>query len=158
MGMIEGIDQLFLMATTLAHCMPVLFYGFVLIVASQTLVSLFLNNILLTYYLEEGSGDPSSDSKLFEYFGTFSRCMLSMLEATFGNFKSVARVLQEDASEWFVIFAVIHKLLCGFAFMGVINGIFVKETFKAAESDDLVMTVQKMKAQALHTKKMKKFF
>merc|ERR1719446_224584 len=72
--------------------------------------------------------DPTADEKetqvtetLFLYFGTFTRCLLSMFEITLGNWPPVARLLQEEASEWFVLACLAHKLTIGFAVVGVIT-------------------------------------
>merc|ERR1712046_342912 len=45
----------------------------------------------------------------------------------------------------------------GFAVIGVINGIFISETFKVAACDDTIMLLQKERAQRIHAEKMVKF-
>eukprot|EP00928_Gymnodinium_smaydae_P043323 TRINITY_DN29052_c0_g1_i2.p2 TRINITY_DN29052_c0_g1~~TRINITY_DN29052_c0_g1_i2.p2 ORF type:complete len:344 (+),score=84.34 TRINITY_DN29052_c0_g1_i2:1545-2576(+) len=45
-----------------------------------------------------------------------------------------------------------------FFFVGVINGVFMQETFKVASTNDRIMIRQKEKATKLHTKKMKHLF
>merc|ERR1712070_1236913 len=79
-------------------------------------------------------------------------------EITFANPKSVARALLEHVSEWFMLFSMVHKLTFGFSVLAVINGIFIKETSKVAESDDLIMLMQKQRAMQLHRRKMQHLF
>ena len=45
---------------------------------------------------------------LFQYFGTFPRCMLTMFQFTLGTWVPVARVLQEIVSP----FTVLGTLFC----------------------------------------------
>jgi len=61
-------------------------------------------------------------------------------------------------SEWFMIFSLLHKLTMGFAVIGVINGIFIQETFKVAACDDTLMMMQTERALKRHAKKMQVFF
>ena len=56
-----------------------------------------------------------------------------MFEITLGNWPPVARILQENVSEFYVAFSIIHKLVIGFAVIGVINGVFMQETFKVLQ-------------------------
>jgi hypothetical protein len=66
--------------------------------------------------------------------------------------------LHETVTEWFLIFSVLHKLTMGFAVIGVINGIFIQETFSVASSDDTLMLMQRQRALRVHTRKMERLF
>merc|ERR1711865_467181 len=77
--------------------------------------------------------------ELYKYFGSFSRCLLSMFELTLANWPPVTRLLQEEVSEWFMPICLIHKLTIGFAVVGVINGVILQETFKVASTDGMIM-------------------
>jgi len=155
---LQGFDPLFLMMTTLRGSLPIVFWAFVLIFSITTMVALFLNQVLVTYFLEVEGNDPVDKRNVFKYFGTFSRSVLTLFELTLGNWVPVARTLVEGVSEWFMIFSLVHKLTMGLAVLGVVNGIFIKETFNVAATDDLIMLIQKQKAQNTHAKKMKGFF
>ena len=41
--------------------------------------------------------------------------------------------------------------------IGIINGVFIQETFKVAENDDHLLLMQKERGAKLHAKKMEKF-
>merc|ERR1712039_999756 len=84
--------------------------------------------------------------------------MLSMFEMTLANWPPITRTMQENVAQWWSLFFVIHKLAVGFAIVGVINGVFMQETFKAAALDDRIMVRQKQRTAALHAKKMQIFF
>merc|ERR1719172_428822 len=99
------------------------------------MLALLLTQILFEY-LNDESISLDDRRAVFEYFGTFSRAMLSMFEITLANWPPVCRLLSENVSEYFMFFAVCHKLTIGLAVVGVINGVFMQETFKIASSGD----------------------
>merc|ERR1719210_2351035 len=81
-----------------------------------------------------------------------------MFEITLDEWAPAARILQENVSDWWVLFSITHKLTIGFAVIGVINGVFMHETFKVATSDDNIMIRHKQRALKLHTQKMQNLF
>jgi hypothetical protein len=81
-----------------------------------------------------------------------------MFELTLANWPPIIRVLAESVNEWFFLFGVVHKLTMGFALLGVVNGVFMQETFKVAAQDDTIMVRQKERQVKSHKKKMRKFF
>eukprot|EP00931_Biecheleriopsis_adriatica_P030328 TRINITY_DN17887_c0_g1_i3.p1 TRINITY_DN17887_c0_g1~~TRINITY_DN17887_c0_g1_i3.p1 ORF type:complete len:250 (-),score=58.38 TRINITY_DN17887_c0_g1_i3:36-785(-) len=145
------------MTTAMRGSLAVLFWSFVLLMVLQVMIAFFLNLVL-----ESRMTDPSLDSEerqlIFEYFGTCSRGILTMFELTLGNWPTPARVLQEHASEWYCVFSIVHKVTIGFAVIGVINGVFMQETFKVASTDDKIMMRQKERERSLHIKKMSMLF
>merc|ERR550537_2000647 len=64
--------------------------------------------------------------KVYEYFGTFTRCLLSMFEITIANWPPVTRLLSEEVSEWFMPLCLVHKFILGVAVVGVINGVVMQ--------------------------------
>merc|ERR1719498_1449333 len=127
-------------------------------------VALFLTQTLHATYFSDvyastlSGADLEKHRKLFEYFGSFTRCLLSMFELTLANWPPVTRLLSEEVSEWFMILCLIHKITIGFAVIGVINGVILQETFKVAQTDDMVMVRQKKRATAILRKKMTLLF
>lgn len=81
-----------------------------------------------------------------------------MFEITLGNWMPPCRALVENVSEWFLVFSILHKVTIGFAFLAVVNGVFIQETFKVANSHDSVMLLHKVRARKLHMKKMTALF
>ncbi|CAJ1367062.1 unnamed protein product [Effrenium voratum] len=84
---------------------------------------------------------------VYSYYGTFTRAMLTLFEITLGNFVPVTRLMMQDVSEIYVIFALIHKLVIGFAVVmehwQVITGVFVQETFSVAQTDNTIMRLRR---------------
>lgn len=79
-----------------------------------------------------------------------------MYELTLGNWTPIARYLLEDVNEVLGGAAIVFKLTMGFSVIAVINGCFIKETFKYAEQDDLLMIMAKDKDRKVHMEKMLK--
>merc|ERR1712125_100843 len=81
-----------------------------------------------------------------------------MFELTLANWPPVARLLMENISEWFMFFALAHKLIIGFAVVNVINGVFMQKTFQVASGDDQIMLSEKERGASMHRKKMTRLF
>lgn len=120
--------------------------------------ALFINQLLESAYFREDDKPLAERQQVYLYFGTFSRSMLSMTELTLANWPPICRMFQENVSELCVPCFVLHKLMIGFAVVGVVNGVFMQETFKIASTDDRIMVRQKSLAKQAHTKKMRNLF
>lgn len=156
--MIHGFDSLYLMMTAMRGSVAVLFWSFILLLVAQIMIAFLLNEVLSATYLADENAPKEDRQRVFAYFGTCSRAILSMFELTLGNWPEIARLLQDKVSEWYFLFSIAHKVTIGFAVIGVINGVFMQETFKVAGSDDKIMMRQRERERRLHTKKMKVLF
>jgi hypothetical protein len=67
-------------------------------------------------------------------------------------------VLVEDVHEALFVYAILHKIVLGFAVTGVLNGVFIQETFKVATLDDAIMVRQEHRKERTHVAKMKRLF
>ncbi|CAE6949078.1 Scn11a [Symbiodinium natans] len=154
---IQGFDALYIMTTAMQGSATCLFWSFMLLTTVQMMIAFFLNESLEVYFNDESK--PASEKlEVFEYFGTTARVMLTMFELTLANWPTAARILQENVTEFYSVFSVSYKLIVGFAAVGIINGVFMQETFKVAASDDKLMMRQKERDRSLHTKKMRTLF
>lgn len=122
------------------------------------MLALAMNHFLYEFYFDADPSNSPHRMVMFEYYGSFSRAFLTMVEITFGNFVVPIRVLVENVDEAFIIYAVIHKMLIGFAIIGVLNAIFIQETFKAAAMNDNLMVRQAKARQKHHSKEMNRLF
>ncbi|CAE7241336.1 SCN11A [Symbiodinium sp. CCMP2592] len=157
MRTMQGFDALYIMTTAMYGSLVVLFWSFMLLLLVQTTIAFCLTQILGGFF-HAADVPVSQKIEIFQYFGTASRAMFTMFELTLANWTIVGRSLQENVSEYFAIFNVAYKLVVGFAAVGIINAVFMQETFKVASSDDNVMMRQKERDLRLHTKKMKTLF
>lgn len=154
---IQGFDALYVITTSFKGSVSILTWSFALLFVLQLMFSFFLNQMVMHIVLDPRTPEDVS-MKLFAYFGTSTRALLSLFELTLANWPPIARMLQDDVSEAWVLFSLMHKLTIGFAVVGIINGVFMQETFKAAASDDVIMMRQAEKKRNLHMKKMVRLF
>lgn len=155
---IQSFDALYLISTSITSSLSILAWAVVMFLIMQVALALLLCNILRESYLEDTSQDLAAREDVYIYFGTFTRALFSTFEITLANWPPISRKLAENVSQWFMVFGVLHKLTVGFAFVGVVNGVFMQETFKVASQDDRIMIRQKERASKAHAAKMKRFF
>jgi len=157
---LENMDVLYIMVTAIKDMTMILVSAVALLSVMLMACSLFLTQIMHSTYfkgVDTSTLSPAALGKhqeLFEYFGTMSRCMLSMFELTLGNWPPVTRLLSEEVTEWFMLICIAHKLTIGFAVVGVINGVILQETFKVAATDDMIMVRQKKRSKEMLHRKM----
>jgi len=154
---VRGFDSLVVMTTALQESANGLFWVAVIMLVVELLFALLLNQVLVTM-VGQTEFSQQDEKVLFEYFGTFPRAMLTMFQVTLGTWVPVARVLQEVVSPFMNIFTILHKVTIGFACIGVINGVFMQETLRVAQSDDAIMMRDVARKDRLHSEKMKAFF
>ena len=156
---VQGFDSLIIMTTALRDSVNALFWVAMIMLVVEMMFALLLNQVLMSLVRGAGLGLTAAEERtLFEYFGTFPRAMLTMFQFTLGTWVPVARILQEVVSPYFNIFSILHKVTVGFACIGVINGVFMQETLKVAQSDDVIMMRDVARREKIHASKMKDFF
>ncbi|CAE7741098.1 SCN4A [Symbiodinium sp. CCMP2592] len=155
---IQEFDALFLMTTAIRSSVSVLGWTMALLLICQLLLALVVQQTLFGFFFDPEAADQEVQLRVYEYFGSFSRSLLSLFELTFANFAPICRLLVEDVSEWWLVGCLIHKLTMGFAVIGVINAVLMQETFKVAYLDDTVMVREKVKAMRHHVAKMSELF
>jgi len=161
---LETLDHLYIMTTAISHLSKVLTWAIIFLTVVLLACNLFLVQILhATYFNKVNASDLTKDQlsrhhEMYEYFGTCTRCMLSMFEITLGDWQDITRLLSEEVSEWFTLVCVLHKLTIGFAVIGVITGVILQETFKVAQTDDVILVRQKQRAGQVMRAKMKVLF
>eukprot|EP00929_Paragymnodinium_shiwhaense_P025814 TRINITY_DN15528_c0_g1_i2.p1 TRINITY_DN15528_c0_g1~~TRINITY_DN15528_c0_g1_i2.p1 ORF type:complete len:584 (+),score=74.61 TRINITY_DN15528_c0_g1_i2:99-1850(+) len=153
----QVFDVLWLLIESVNACASVLLWSLVLLFLCMMVCTLFLNFLLAPVILDPGYTTEQA-FELYQYFGTFSRGLLSMYEVTMGNYVPIARTLHELVSEWFLPCVLAYRCLVSFALMKVISGIFLHETFKTAASNDEIMIMQRDRASRRHVLKMTQLF
>lgn len=155
----KEFDALFLMTTAIRSSFMVLGWTIILLFVCQMLCALVVQQTLFGFYFDPTNVDTKDDQiKIYWYFGTFTRSLLSLFEMTLANWPPVARLLLENVTEFWVPVCLFHKLTMGFAVVGVINGVLMQETFKVAHMDDTVMVREKQRAMRAHLAKMSLLF
>lgn len=154
---IQTFDSLQVLLGSLAASGSALFWSSCLLFVLQMIMGLFFHN-MLTDRLTDENTPLEARREIFNYFGTFSRSMISMFELTLANWPKICWVLVNEVSEWYGIVVLIYKVVVGFAVVIVVTGVFLHETFKVASSDDELMLVQKQRQTKSHVRKMERLF
>jgi len=153
---LTGFDQLFLMLTALKGSFRILCWVACILFTCLIAFSLLGNQLLVANLLENEDVSLKKKLRAFKYFGTFSRALFSMFEMTLANWTGLGRFLLDDVNEFVGMTTIIYKLTMGFTVIAVINACFIKETFKIAEQDDLLMVLEKDQERKVHAAKMMK--
>jgi len=149
-------DSLYLITTSLKGSVTILAWSFALLIILHVLLALVVNQALFEWYFNERQS--AEQTLVFEYFGSFSRSLFTMFELTLANWAIPARLLMENVHEALSIYSVLHKMVLGFAVIGIVNAVFVQETFKVATLDDALMVRQRYRNERSHIAKMKRLF
>jgi len=154
---VQALDSLQVLIGSIWASFSVLAWSSVILLLCQMLIGLLLHNLLIVY-ISDPSNPHDERIKVYRYFGTFTRSMITMFELTLANWIPVCRLLSDSVNEWYGIFMLCYKLVMGFAVVKVITGVFLHETFKVASTDDELMIVQKKRAMKKHQREMDKLF
>ncbi|CAK0867205.1 unnamed protein product [Prorocentrum cordatum] len=81
-----------------------------------------------------------------------------MFEITRSFHRPPIRILVKCVDEGFVVYAVVHKAVLGFAVIGALYAVFIPEAFKVAQLSDNIMVRQQWRKAEHHTKNMQALF
>jgi Ca2+-binding EF-hand superfamily protein len=154
---IQAFDSLYLIAKAVRSSLAALTWSSLVLLLLEMMMALFLNVMLEDFWSD--TTKPMEDRQLiFDYFGTFTRALQSMIEMLLGNWYTITRLLTSNVSEWYVLFGVSHQLVIGFAVIEVITGVFLHQTFKVANLDDGILLNETKREAKSQTEKMIRFF
>jgi hypothetical protein len=151
-------DSLYLITTALEGSLSILSWTCLMLLLIHMVLALLMNQCLREFYFTTQPETSEALRDVYSYYGSFSRSLLTMFEITLANWPPACRLLVEHVSPWFIVYALIHKMVLGFAVLGVVNGVFIQETFKSASLDDAVMVSQTKRRHRVHNEKMRMLF
>lgn len=154
---IQGFESLVLLMTSIRASIGALFWSTTFLMVLQLLIALLINQLLTDYITDEREPKASRD-EVYRMYGTTSRAMLTMFEISLANWIPSQRILFENVGEWYVVYALGHKCVIGFAVIMVITGVFIQETVLVANSNDQLMLTEKETAIKCHMEKMRALF
>lgn len=148
-------DVLHLLISSLKSSFTVLMWSGVFLFAVMTMFGLLLQTTLEPYIQ-----DPNSENRyeVFQYFGTFSRSVLSVWYVTLANPAPIVWLLVDNVSEQFIWAFLLHHSIFGFAVITVVRAIFLHETFKVSETDKDIMIRAKERQISRNAKHMLALF
>merc|ERR1719188_336531 len=117
---------------------------------------MLLNQMLHTVMADE-SQPLEVRQNVFKYFGTYTLTMITMFELTLGNWVVPCRLLMDTVSEWWGLFIIVYRCMFCFAVVNVIRAVFIHETSRVAEDDEVAMMNREM-ASAVYLEKVRALF
>lgn len=153
---IRFFDSLYLMMRSLQASFSALLWSFVLLLVIQTVTAMVLTQFIDEWLRE--SKDDIVNPRVFEYYGTFTRTMLTMFEIMMANWIAPARVLVSGISETWSLFFLFYRCMLGFALLAVISAVFIHETMKIANTDDELAVFLAQRETELYATKIKQAF
>eukprot|EP00438_Fugacium_kawagutii_P026554 Skav203812 [mRNA] locus=scaffold1236:386201:391389:+ [translate_table: standard] len=162
------LAPLHLLIKCLEACVGMLFWSFLLMSFVQCVAGIIVSELCYGF-LEDPSTDPTARELVYDYYGTFTKTMLSMFEILgfaervflwimFANWAPACRVLVENVSEWFSVFFLVYRCVMGFAVLNVVSAVFVQQALKTASSDEDLAFRQKQRDIQAYNRKVKKLF
>jgi len=153
-AMLESMNMLI---RCVAACATTLFWSYLILLFFNCIGGMILS-ILSIGYMQDESVDVEKRRRVFKFFGTFGRTILTMFEVFFANWAPACRVLTENISEWFGLFFVVYRCLAGFAVLNVVNAVFIQQTMKVAQRDSELMINMKENQQKAYGKNLMRLF
>jgi len=135
----------------------IFFWSTFLLLLIMVTACLVLQQVAMIY-IEDLDQPLEKRMKMYKFFGTFTRGLVSMSELTMGNYIVILRMFQEDVSEWMGGLLLVYKISVSFGLISIIRGVFMQEVFKVTQSNDLIMVMQKERMTRTHTANMTKLF
>jgi hypothetical protein len=137
--------------------LPVLVWVFVLLFPMLSCCALGMNYTLVGF-IEDENNDVEVRKRVFEYFGTFSKALLSMFEVTFASWVPICRFLYANVSSRYAVFFMGYKLMVGIAVLRIVYGVFLHVTFACAQNDDESLIAKKKREMRKYAEKMHALF
>mmetsp|Transcript_61927 Transcript_61927/g.136145 ORF Transcript_61927/g.136145 Transcript_61927/m.136145 type:complete len:584 (-) Transcript_61927:9-1760(-) len=150
-------DSLQLMLKAMTASFSTLFWALCVLVIIQCVAGMVVSQLLREFVLDE-SEPEAARLVIFEYYGTFSRSMITMFEISLANWSPPCRVLIENVGEVYGSVIVVYRCVIGFAVLHVIAAVFVSQTMKVTQEDNDIMICERKRAQISFERKLKKLF
>jgi len=153
----QWCDTLFLTISACKASMSVLFWGMVLLLTLMTMFALMIHGMLVPYMRDE-SKDVLVRASIYAYWGSFTRCVVTMFEITLGNWVPAARLIIDNVGESYWVVFIGYKATVGFGLVKVVSAVFLHETFHCADSDDELIIQKAFRTMQRHRRKMEVLF
>eukprot|EP00927_Polykrikos_kofoidii_P028199 TRINITY_DN24651_c0_g1_i1.p1 TRINITY_DN24651_c0_g1~~TRINITY_DN24651_c0_g1_i1.p1 ORF type:complete len:724 (-),score=74.27 TRINITY_DN24651_c0_g1_i1:53-2224(-) len=150
-------DPLHLLIKSVASSVLILMWSLLLLLLIILVVAMAMSQSLDSYFLDR-SVPLEERTAVFAQWGSMSRAVTTVFEITLGNWGPPCRLLQDNVSEWSVLFFLGYKSLIGFAVVQVITSVFIQQTFKTAQRDEQVMINEKKAQSAAYLRNLDHLF
>jgi hypothetical protein len=153
----DVFESLLFFIKAIQESIGALIWTFVVLLCIQLAVGMLLHQ-LVNLFLQDSSNDVEARKRVFKYFGSFSKTMMTMFEITMANWVTTCRLLMDDVNEWFGLFYVLYRCCFCFGVLKVITAVFIGQVHMAMARDDDLVTMVKEKERTLFRKKLEEMF
>jgi len=153
----RAFDSLYLILRSIQASLGALFWSFILLFMIQIMMGMIFSQTLRPY-MDDASQNFESRRKVFGYYGTFTRTMITMFEVTLANWATSCRVLVDNVSEMFGMAYILYRCMFCFAVVRVIAAVFITETNRVTANDDEMAILRSRRTQARQLQKLRELF
>lgn len=153
----ESFSSFFLLIKSIQASKQALVWSVLLLFFMMSCVGMLMNQLILDS-LAHSNASMADRRAVFDYFGTYTRVLVTMLELTVGNWAPASRLLMTKVGESWGLFILAYRFLCCFALVNVTAAVFITETHRVASNDDEVIMMRKERANRTTTAKMRDIF
>jgi hypothetical protein len=133
------IDSLLVLVGSIRASLSTFVWSCILLSSIQMLAALLTCQLCHIAILDDSTPEVSKQ-QLFNYFGTFSKALMTMFELSLANWVIVARVVANDVGEIAAFVILAYVLFLVFAVTKVISAAFIIETHRVV-ADTLELVV-----------------
>lgn len=153
----DVFDSLKVLVASIKASVSTLFWALLVLLLIQCISALFMTQVLESFLLDK-EGDLVVQRRVFRYFGTFWRAMITMFEITFANWTPSCRLLVDNVAETYGVFYLVYRCVIGFAVLMVVQAVFIQQTMKTTQLDDEFLANQEHKAKEKTIRRLERLF
>lgn len=116
-------------------------WGMIILVLLQCVMGIAFNQ-LVSQFMSDPGVSVTERKAVFQYYGTFTRAMITMFEVHLANWAPACRVLVDYVGEWAAYVFITYRCVVAFAILSVINAVFVQQSLRVAHHDRAIMLQQ----------------
>jgi len=154
--MSQVLEKLHLILMCISNSYSILGWSLVVLFVLMCIMAILVSQIAASIIADDTTAVDSRES-LFNYYGTFTRSVITMLEIHFANWAPPCRAVMDHIGQAFGAFLIIYRCAAGFAVLNIINAVFIQQTMKVAEKNHdikIKAAINKSKETAEELKKV----
>eukprot|EP00746_Dinoflagellata_sp_MGD_P116479 gnl/MRDRNA2_/MRDRNA2_52326_c0_seq2.p1 gnl/MRDRNA2_/MRDRNA2_52326_c0~~gnl/MRDRNA2_/MRDRNA2_52326_c0_seq2.p1 ORF type:complete len:624 (-),score=98.97 gnl/MRDRNA2_/MRDRNA2_52326_c0_seq2:200-1972(-) len=134
---LKFFENLRVLVAAVSHSMRSFIWSILLLGIVQLIASIFMTQSLQSY-LQDESADPTERKQVYEFFGSWSRSIITIFEMTLsiGTWGRCGRVVVFSVNRYYSLFFLGYLTLVSFGMIRVIAAMFLKDTLASASKDD----------------------
>jgi len=134
-----------------------LFWSLCLLMMIQCIIGMVFGQVAQEY-ISDSNNPENGRHEVFRYYGTFTRCLVTMFEIHMANWAAPCRVVINNIGETWGNLLVFYRCVMGFALMSVLGAVFVQQAMSVQQQDHEIMVLRKQKEAERYSSKLKALF